>query len=276
MEALRNTESCVVPEGDDDGVDRVYWTVDRCPGNDDPTLGKCSAASWRKASVWSYESENAVKCYLKHHLMNSGSHLAEEITANAWAETAPIKEIVETYDEREQYRKGLDKMYSASTAATAAASARPIGMPAAIGARPAAEDDEGDSMSGKGGKGKSKGKKGGKGKSADVAHQLRRTNEEVSHLKDNLQQLAKRVKRTVGGGGSSSSSGDRDATVTIKLRDLHLVHDSLNRAHHAATQCESLCTKLAKQFETEAKVIDKAKDVVKSLCMQHEGTVQLV
>jgi len=248
----RNVETVLLSPDEDHGEPRSWWIVECCPSKDSDEIGQCSVTSWKKANVWSYISEDACRSYLKYHLMYSGSHhLAEQEAEEVALATQPqLRE--ETYEDRQQYRASLERQHQA-----------------------AQEDKSKGQSKGKSkDKGKDKGKEKGKGQAKDKDKETTSLKRDVAALTPLVQQLAKCVKQS---SSSASSTDAPEPSVHIRLRDLELVSDCLTRASLACNHCESLCSKLAKQFENESKVIDKAKDVVKSLVTQHHvGSVHLL
>jgi len=258
LKAERNVENAVLSADEDLGDPRSWWTVECCPSKEKEEIGQCSVTSWKKAHVWSYISEDACRSYLKYHLMYSGSHNLAEPEAEEIA-LATIPQIQEeTYEDRQQYRAILERSTSLQAAAEDKSKGQSKGK----------EWGKGQA------KGKDKGKEWGKGQAKGKDKETASLKRDVAALTSSVTQLAKCVKLS---SSSASSTDAPEPTVHIRLRDLELVSDCLGRASLACNHCETLCTKLAKQFENESKVIDKAKDVVKSLVAQHHvGSVRLL
>ena len=86
------------------------------------------------------------------------------------------------------------------------------------------------------------------------------------------------AQRGDGAAGCSSSGGVQTivatgpSTVSVPFRDMQLVSVSLERAAFAATKGKDLMQHLATQFETEAAVINQAKDVVNSIIQENRPT----
>ena len=100
---------------EDDEQDRSVWMCQACPLKEE-----CSDGAWKRANCWSYISEGHVCLYIKHHLLESGKHHLVGCTtsspdqeAAAMAGDAIIKESVETFADREAYRKSVEKQRSA-------------------------------------------------------------------------------------------------------------------------------------------------------------------
>ena len=64
----------IVKEELDTGEDRLLWV---CLGY--PLKDECSAASWSRASVWSYTGLEEVRERLKKHLLASSPHSKDEM-----------------------------------------------------------------------------------------------------------------------------------------------------------------------------------------------------
>ena len=183
------------------------------------------------------------------HLMASGSHSLDHNAAKKVVNQVTVSYWSETYQEREQYRQSLTKMYASHHSGE--------------------DDSQGKGKSNDKGKGEDKGK--GKDSKKELQKQLKRTSDDVAQLSQSVQQLVK-VQR---GSAASSASAASSGSVTIAISDLELVHDSLNRASHACEQCENVCTKLAKQFSDEHKVLSKAKEILHGLVVKHGEVVRL-
>ena len=89
-----------VPREEDDGADRDCWICHACPAG-------CTGPSFKKASIFSYESEEKVREYLVLHLTKSGHHLMEDAAARELAATTDLEVKVETFQEREQLRQDM-------------------------------------------------------------------------------------------------------------------------------------------------------------------------
>ena len=103
----RGQESWYLP-ADEDGEDRrPYWEIKSCPCRE-LEHGRCTTASWKKASVHSYISEAKVKAYLKWHLMYSDHHSLSGEVAERMARCANVTQRMETASERKAYRDSVD------------------------------------------------------------------------------------------------------------------------------------------------------------------------
>ena len=89
-----------VDAADDDGEDRLWWYVEKCPCPEN-----CSKASWKKANCWSYESVEDALNTLKHHLKTSGLHAMSDEDATLVLDHATIIHERETLADRDHYRK---------------------------------------------------------------------------------------------------------------------------------------------------------------------------
>ena len=265
--ACKNSETNHVPVEEDDGEDRTFWQIHQCPGHQDDLqldtwIGRCSRPSWAKACCWSYQSETQVRCYLLQHLMHSGAHHLDPVVAEAVAQKVDVSCAIETFADREQYRKSLANQY-----------ARHAPSPS-----PPKTDPPETLLKGKVGKGKGKGQQKGE---SELAQQIKRTHEKVEKLTDTVQQIAK-MSKVVSGARSSQEPMALQAlpksaptTVPIALADLKMVGDSLTRASHACDQCENLCSKLAQQFSKEHQVLSEAKEIVTDLVRKHDAAASV-
>ena len=261
--ACQNCEQWLLEAEDDEGNDRPMWMIERCP------LTGCSTDSWRRAAVWSYESEDRVYSYFKRHLMMSSLHQpSEEDADQVIAEgNFEIKIELETFDEREAYRKSMSqqakKKRSAEEAASGSGSKAPKSAPksAAKSSRPGPKTDAPGDITGMQGA---------------IAESLQAA----------VLQGLKPLQDIVASAASASSSGSAPASLAIQprmrmagvaealspmatqlepnipvpARQAHMLHDSLNRAAYAARQSADLCNKLSRQFADEAAVMEHAKE----------------
>ena len=106
-----------------------------------------------------------------------------------------------------------------------------------------------------------------------------RTNENVQHLADTAEKLAKMSGRS--GAGSRGPMALRPvprkapAAVPVALADLGMVGGSLSRASHARDQCENLCSALALQFSKERRVLGEAKEIVADLVGKRDAAASV-
>jgi hypothetical protein len=253
-------------EADDDGQDRLWWYVKKCPCPE-----QCSKASWKKACCWSYESEEAALGTLKHHLMTSGLHAMTSEDAELVLGHANVIHEAETLADRNHYRKQV-----------AACQAETV------------IDDTGDHKGvkfGKGGKvGKGKGghigpigahvrTKAPKSPTRPVKRARQsdqgRSSDQVGQLCESVAQLASMVTNTLASSSAerSSSSGRSSSTVlaetvpsvVVPIKQAQMLLESLGRAQLASTQCKLFCEAFATQFKEEGDVISKARDMLKTL-----------
>ena len=74
-----------------------------------PCEDQCSTGSFKKGMCWSYESLMKCRNYVCRHLMDSPNHYKLVEEAKWLADTVEVVEVVETFREREAYRRGLQK-----------------------------------------------------------------------------------------------------------------------------------------------------------------------
>ena len=97
-----------ISEEDDDQQDRELWRCFACPLHD--TCRK-SNNSFKNSCCYSYVDEETCREYVRRHLQLSGIHKEDKLNeeqANALAQGAEITLAFETYEQRVEYRAGLD------------------------------------------------------------------------------------------------------------------------------------------------------------------------
>jgi len=98
-----------VAEGDDDHEDREFFRCQFCPLYE---TCKKSKMSFKNSCCFSYVDEQTCREYVQRHLLLSGIHKEDNLTedtANDLAQNAEITMSFETYEERQEYRSGLEK-----------------------------------------------------------------------------------------------------------------------------------------------------------------------
>jgi len=101
---VKNSESFFLSEAEDNGEDRTWFKAEKCP-----LAECCKLASWKNHAVWSYKGHDEVVGYCMYHLMNSSHHnLSETDAAEAIEHFLVVNEMVETSEERAEYRKGIE------------------------------------------------------------------------------------------------------------------------------------------------------------------------
>jgi len=95
----RNVETFLVPEETDDQMPRTKYLIKECPHKE-----KCSADAFKRAAVWSYESEEKCKSYLAWHLNKSSLHYLPPTDATTEAAYAPVEIDIESFEDREEWR----------------------------------------------------------------------------------------------------------------------------------------------------------------------------
>ena len=97
----QNTEGWEL-EGDYEGFARVKYVAECCPCEEE-----CSKNSWAGAHCWSYEGPHKVRNYVCRHLKVSSRHYKPDDEAKLLAQYVNIREDVETFNEREEYRRAI-------------------------------------------------------------------------------------------------------------------------------------------------------------------------
>jgi hypothetical protein len=95
-------------EEDDDQQEREFWRCFACPLYE---TCKKSKNSFKNACCYSYVDEETCRQYVQRHLFRSGIHKDDNLTednANSLAQSAEVTFAFETYEERVEYRSGLD------------------------------------------------------------------------------------------------------------------------------------------------------------------------
>lgn len=122
LKPIKNQERDWLEEEEDTFEDRQYFWIDQCP------KGGCSKDSFKRANVWSYESEDQVRRYLVHHLIHSSSHEMKGPDAKSLAFETSVDFQFESRESRDQSRaeyaehqkaqQGSQKRQKTSQAAT--------------------------------------------------------------------------------------------------------------------------------------------------------------
>ncbi len=276
-------ENAWVEAAEDDGQDRLWWYVEKCP-----CAENCSSSSWKKANCWSYESHDDALKTLKHHLKTSGLHAMSDEDATLALDHANVILEFETKVDRDHYRKQV----------------------AACKAETGCKGDTGGKGDlgnlGKGGKGgkstplgtipkykkavgasvyssRPRSPSGNRPRSRDISPSRKATrNEEgqssqVEKLVESVAQLASLVTNSLSS-ASASTAGASSAlaststvlaecteSVIVPRKQAQMLLESLGRAHLASTQCKMFCEAFANQFREEADVISKARGMLKTL-----------
>ena len=89
-------------EDDDDGEDRSFWTIDRCPKHEE-----CSPLAWSKCSHKNYGGEAKLRWSVADHLRASGKHSMswKDAVQIAWSEQCVITQETETFEDRKRMRE---------------------------------------------------------------------------------------------------------------------------------------------------------------------------
>ena len=107
VELPKNHEGMPVKEEEDEeGLTFIKWKASSCP------IGGCSASSWANAQCWSYQGEAQVRQYVARHCAFSmcDKHNVATAEAIAYADNVEITESIETYADRNSYRKHIQRI----------------------------------------------------------------------------------------------------------------------------------------------------------------------
>lgn len=251
---MKNEESWLQSEDEDEGIDRNWWVAQCCPAGKD-----CSKAAWKKAVCWSFNSEDTVKCYIMNHLMGSELHDKNFDEALDLAVNAKIEKFVETARDRAKYRRQCE-----------------LGEKQSKENRPRSRS-----------RGSSRGSPRGNGNSRDKDTGKKQIkNKENTELRDDMAQMQENMAKiaqalvpltqghTFSGSASSSSTHvllapqakTRSAPIAlpvvprcdVTVAELRMLESSLGRAYFAANKGHILLEQMASQIEKEAKVLRQA------------------
>ena len=101
-------DSYFVREDLDDGTDRIVWVAKECPLAD-----QCSKSAWHRANVWSFLGEAECKQKAWDHLAKSALHPGMD-QDEAEMLDVEIEEQINSWEDREAYRKQLTKHWEAN------------------------------------------------------------------------------------------------------------------------------------------------------------------
>ena len=102
---MNQIDSFYVDDTMDTGGSRFYHKAVRCPFHNE-----CSSNAWSKAKTTSFICEEAVRKGVFEHLLTSGRHWKREKEAKDAALECEIELVEETQEQREQYRKQIDRI----------------------------------------------------------------------------------------------------------------------------------------------------------------------
>ena len=122
-------ESSYLAREQDSGGDRQYWHCLQCPLADSCPKSK---ASFKKANLFSFESEQKCREYVVLHLRHAGVHADDALSeedAVRYAEMAQVEAGIETYQDREEYRNALERRGTKRKAASPPTDDEPLLRP---------------------------------------------------------------------------------------------------------------------------------------------------
>ena len=229
-----------VAEGDDDHEDREFFRCHVCPLYE---TCKKSKMSFKNSCCFSYVDEQTCREYVRLHLLGSGIHKEDNLTedaANDLAQSADIVMSFETYEERQEYRSGLEKKTTEpdhppppqrkrprEAAPIGAQSRRERGVPQqhAIGATPQAD-------------------------AVGLVHQL-----------------ASALQAAAGSSSGSSLQATNNAALALRspaptAQGVQLVTDSMNRILESIGQATSQCITTARTLNEEGQRLRAAAEAI--------------
>ncbi len=227
------TESCWANPDEDGQLDRSLWRCVQCPLQE---TCKKSRHSFKNACLFSYESEERVREYIKRHVMLAGVHREDQLSedvAEDWANTADVEWEIETFQDRVAYRTQLDEMHE----------------------RPKAEKrsweasgwDEADHR-----KAKAKGGVKGKGKVSSNDVRVRELQTAVKQLTEVVTSAA--ASSIAGGSGGSPLAASNVLALSSRApsqQGIEMVTDSVNRILESIGQATSQCITTARTLNEE-------------------------
>ena len=229
-----------VAEADDDHEDREFFRCFVCPLYE---TCKKSKMSFKNSCCFSYVDEQTCREYVRLHLLGAGIHKEDNLTedaANDLAQGADIVMSFETYEERQEYRAGLEKKPPEPdhppppqlkrprvAAPIGAQSRKERGVPQqhAIGATPQAD-------------------------AVGLVHQL-----------------ASALQAAAGSSSGSSLQATNNAALALRppaptTQGVQLITDSMNRILESISQATSQCITTAQLLNAEGQRLRSAADAI--------------
>ena len=247
-------ESFYIKQSDDDGEDRVYYTIKACTGDQAGT--PCSIKSWKAASIYSFTGPETALEKLALHLQFSGYHKFSAEKAFELAQLAEVVSNLETAEDRRQYRDDIDRINEHKVADDEAP------PEPAVRARSGKSKGKGyDKGNDKGkGKGKAKGKPNPHGVHQAIGAQPRSSSSRLAVT------------------GEYGDDGDDDNVCVSKVK-LQVMADSLLRMKNAASGMRSIAMQSAsranelamafqagaQQFQQEVSVLTAAENTIRNV-----------
>lgn len=224
------------------GAMNKFFYFEECP-----RIEKCSAAAWKRASVWSW-SERECRYILANHLNRSSCHGMSRMDAEDLAAACAISEADTDHDPPPSGDRGIlvsdapaDEERTRSRSRERSKSERGASPVGCGGERRGRGDSRGASRRERGG--------GGGGGSSSSAVALRSTR-----------------RQGIGGGASLSfPTGSTDGVVLVPRQQLSAAIDALTRASRASKQAHRLATAVATSYADEGAVFDEVRAHLQAL-----------
>ena len=249
--AETNQEPWGLEESNEDGEERAYWVIQNCPASK-------SCNTWKRARAWSFESEEKVRAYAKHHIIASSSHDFSDEQVDKMINGCTVDCYMQTADDRHASRLHMKKTSEGARMKDHRIGEKRSGdtFEAAQSEQARKRNDYAARPYGFGAYGRGASSPAGPSTSAIVK-------EVVAQVVGEL--ACKPSALSLGDGSATAPAASTLSTssITIPLSRAQLLYDSLNRASYAAKQSAELCAKLHIQFNDEAKVLHSAKDIIK-------------
>ena len=237
MRAATNEERAEFPDGEDHGMDRVCWYIEKCPRDG------CSNASFKRAQTWSYESEERSRRYLMRHLIISNLHNLDENDAAFEALEATVQSYEETFEMREAERRKN---------------------------KPQAQGNNRSRRH----RSRSRNRTGSWGPSQPIGlpPQARAVDLQIAHRSSTPGIIDMSSAPSAGSAGSclplSQQHNIENKQVVFRLSHVRIIHDALVRAATATEQLQTIMDQFSSQYKHEQKVLNEAKELLGSYLSQ--------
>jgi len=287
-------------EEDEKSLVRSRWELGECP-----MKHQCSRTSFKRASVWSYESDADCRWKLKQHFLNSAHH-SEQIAASdidRLVNEAVIVMQEEKWQEREDYRLQLERHQVATQKKGSEEEVRTRRGGDDDRSRRDGRDHRGDGGGGRGalvlaskrsdgrdaGGGGSSG--GGSAGSGTLALKVRsRGSERDERDARTLRQERSRSPASVSSAGQASVSSartkasapappprensefeslvvQRSEGLVIPFGKVKILRDSLTRTQFALNSAATACNNAAAQLRQEENIVREAKILIEAMML---------
>ena len=231
-----------VAEGDDDHEDREFFRCQFCPLYE---TCKKSKMSFKNSCCFSYVDEQTCREYVQRHLLLSGIHKEDNLTedaANDLAQSADIVMSFETYEERQEYRSGLEKKPT-----------EPDHPPPPQRKRPRDSDEPRAAAIG--------------ARSSTWASATAAATPQAEALGFVVGQLASALQAAAGSSSGSSLQATNNAALALRspaptAQGVQLVTDSMNRILESIGQATSQCITTARTLNEEGQRLRAAAEAI--------------